>query len=81
MSAELKRRTKVFAIDILTLARELETDPIGRLLRPQLVRAGTGVGSNYRASCRGKSKADFIAKLTNAEEEADESAFWLEVLL
>jgi four helix bundle protein len=81
VSAELKRRTKTFALDVLSFARELESDPIGRLLRPQLVRAGTGVGSNYRASCRGKSKADFIAKLATAEEEADEAGFWLEILV
>lgn len=45
------------------------------------MRAGTGVGANYRAACRAKSRADFIAKLTTAEEETDEASFWLEVLV
>jgi four helix bundle protein len=45
----------------------------------QLVRAGTSVAANYRAACRGRSKAEFISKLGNVEEEADESAFWIEL--
>ena len=49
-------------------------------MRGQLLRAGTGVASNYRAACRGKSKADFIAKLGTVIEEADESEFWLELI-
>ena len=48
-------------------------------MRGQLLRAGTGVAWNYRAACRGKSKADFIAKLGTVIEEADESDFWLEL--
>jgi four helix bundle protein len=80
MSEDLKRRTKAFALAILKLARELDHDVIAVLLRPQLVRAGSGVASNYRAACRAKSPADFIAKLTTAEEESDESALWLDVL-
>ena len=47
----------------------------------QLVRCGTSVGANYRAACRGRSKAEFIAKLGIVEEEADESAYWLEMLV
>lgn len=50
------------------------------LIRRQLFRSGTSVGANYRAACRGRSKADFIAKLGVVLEEADESLFWLEIL-
>jgi four helix bundle protein len=46
-----------------------------------LVRAGTSVGANYRAACRGRSTAEFIAKIGVIEEEADESAFWLELII
>ena len=77
---DLKERTKKFALEIIrftsTLARGIATDVISR----QLIRAGTGTAANYRASCRAKSCRDFIAKLGTAEEEADESALWLEVL-
>jgi four helix bundle protein len=62
------------------LSAQLRADSPGWLLRPQLVRAGTGVGSNYRAACRGKSRSDFIVKLTTAEE-ADETSYWLELLV
>ena len=77
---ELKKRTKKFAIDIIAFVRRLpgsdETRDIGR----QLIRAGTGVGSNYRASCRARSRAEFVARIGVTLEEADESAFWLEIL-
>ena len=47
----------------------------------QLVRSGTSVGANYRASCRAKSETDFVSKMTTVEEEADESLYWLELLV
>ena len=50
-------------------------------LRGQLVRSGISVGANYRAACRGRSKAEFIAKLGTIEEEADESAYWMELII
>jgi four helix bundle protein len=79
--AEMKQRTKKFAVDVIrftsALPRGIATDVISR----QLIRAGTGTAANYRASCRAKSRKDFIMKLSNAEEEADESALWLEVLV
>jgi four helix bundle protein len=53
----------------------------GRAIANQLVRAGTAVAANYRAACRGRSKAEFIAKLGTVEEEADESAFWMELII
>ncbi len=53
----------------------------GRAIGSQLIRSGTSVGSNYRAACRGRSKAEFIAKLGTVEEEADESAYWMELII
>ena len=53
----------------------------GRAIGNQLVRSGTSVGANYRAACRGRSKAEFIARLGVVEEEADESAFWMELII
>jgi len=81
MRTDLKMRTKQFAVDVLHLSSELRPDSLGWLLRGQLIRAGTGVGANYRSACRGKSRSDFIAKMTTAEEEADETSYWLELLV
>jgi four helix bundle protein len=78
---ELKKRTKQFALRVLKLAAALPGTIEGRMIRGQLVRAGTSEGANYRAACRGRSRAEFIAKLGVVEEEADESAFWLELII
>jgi four helix bundle protein len=78
---ELKRRTKQFALRILKLVSALPRSIEGRAIGDQLVRSGTSVGANYRAACRGRSKAEFISKLGTVEEEADESAFWLELII
>ena len=78
---ELKRRTKSFALRILKLAASLPPTVEGKVIRGQLVRAGTSVGANYRAACRGRSIAEFVAKIGIVEEEADESAFWLELII
>lgn len=53
----------------------------GRAIAGQLVRAGTSVGANYRSACRGRSKAEFTAKLGTVVEEADECCFWLELIM
>jgi four helix bundle protein len=74
---ELKARTKAFALRIIKLVEALPKTISGRAIGNQLVRCGTGVGSNYRACCRGRSRAEFIAKIGVVEEEADESAFWM----
>jgi four helix bundle protein len=82
MNAEdLKKRTKLFALRILKLAAALPNTVEGRTIRGQLVRAGTSVGANYRAACRGRSRAEFIAKIGTVVEESDESAFWLEIII
>ncbi len=78
---ELKRRTKAFALRVIKVAGTLSKDFVGRRLGDQLLRCGTSVAANYRAACRARSKADFVSKLGIAEEEADESAFWMELLI
>lgn len=77
----LKDRTKKFALAILSLTDQLPNSVKGRTVAGQLVRAGTSVGANYRAACRGRSKAEFAAKIGTVVEEADESAFWLELIM
>lgn len=77
---EMKLRTKRFALRTLKLIEALPDIRSGRILANQLGRSGTSVGANYRAACRAKSAADMIAKLSVVEEEADESAFWLELI-
>ena len=76
-----KARTKKLAVAIIKevdkLPRSLATDVIGK----QLVRSGTSIGANYRAACRAKSTADMINKMKIVEEEADETEYWLELLV
>jgi four helix bundle protein len=78
---ELKHRTKTFALEVIKLARSLPSDFVTAHIARQLMRSGASVGANYRASCRAKSEADFISKMSTVEEEADETAFWLELLV
>ena len=78
---ELKKRTKQFALNIMRLMGKLSNNAEGRVIAHQIVRSGTSVGANYRAACRGRSKAEFISKLGTVIEEADESAFWLELII
>ena len=75
---ELKKRTKEFALRIINLVESFPNTFLGRHVGGQLVRSGSSVAANYRAACRAKSNADFIAKMGTVEEEADESAFWIE---
>jgi four helix bundle protein len=76
----LRQRTKDFAIRIVRLARWLPKSGEGRLLAGQILRSGTSVAANYRAACRARSRAEFVAKLGIAVEEADETVFWLGLL-
>lgn len=80
MVNNLKDRTKKFALMIIKISRMLPNNGEGRLIRGQLLRCGTSVGSNYRAACRGRSDKEFYAKLCIVVEEADETVFWLEIL-
>ena len=77
---EMKQRTKAFALRVIKLTGTLSKDFVGRSLGGQLLRSGTSVAANYRAACRARSRADFVSKLGIVEEEADESALWMELL-
>src|SRR5262249_39734269 len=78
--AELKKRTKTFALRVIKPTGALPDTIVGRVIAVQLVRSGTSVAANYRAACRGRSRAEFISKLGTVVEEADESVFWLELI-
>jgi len=78
---ELQQRTKAFALRVIRLVRALPQDTVARAIGNQLIRSGTSVAANYRAACRGRSKAEFIAKLETVEEEADESCLWMELII
>jgi four helix bundle protein len=78
---QLKERTKKFALRVLKLVGALPRTVEGRTIDNQLVRSGTSVGANYRATWRGRSNAEFISKLGTVEEEADESAYRMELII
>lgn len=80
-AAELKERTKRFALRTMKFVDALPKTTAGRSVAGQLVRSGTSVGANYRAACRSRSKAEFAAKIGTVAEEADESAYWLELII
>jgi len=78
---ELKTRTKQFGLRVMKLVGALGRGRVGDAVARQLVWAGTSVGANYRAACRGRSQAEFRSKIGIAEEEADEAAFWMELII
>ena len=78
---ELKSRTKQFGLRIMWLVGALPNTIAGRTIGNQLIRSGPSVGANYRAACRGRSRAEFIAKLGIVVEEADECCYWLELIV
>jgi four helix bundle protein len=77
----LKERTRRFALDIIKLVEKLPKGRTADILARQLLAAGTSVGANYRAACRTRSSPDFISKMGIVEEEADESIYWMELLI
>jgi four helix bundle protein len=77
---ELRTRTKRFAVRIVKLCDALPNKPSGWIIAKQILRSGTSIAANYRAACRSRSKAEFIAKLCIVVEEADETLYWLELL-
>lgn len=79
--AQFKDRTKGLALRVIRLVKAMPKNAPAQVIGKQLLRSGTSVGANYRAAYRGKSKADVIAKLAIVEEEADETAYWLELLI
>lgn len=78
---ELKRRTKAMSLAVVRLASTIPKSREGDVIARQLIRSATSTAANYRAACRARSKADFINKIGIVEEEADETVFWLELLL
>jgi four helix bundle protein len=80
-SEEMKARTRAFALRVIRLAESLPRTPTANVIRNQMLRCGTSVGANYRAACRAKSRADFVSKMGTVEEEADETIYWMELLI
>ncbi len=78
---DLLQRTKNFALRVIKLVNALPNNTAGRKIGDQLIRSGTSVAANYRSACRGRSKAEFIAKLGIVEEEVDESCLWMELII
>jgi four helix bundle protein len=78
---ELKARTRSFALRVIRVAESLPETPTARVIRNQMIRCGSSVGANYRAACRARSKADFVSKMGIVEEEADETIYWMELLV
>ena len=78
---DLQRRTKAYALRVIRLVEALPQGRTADVIGKQLVRCATSVGANYRAACRARSRSDFIAKMKIVEEEADESIYWLELLV
>ena len=78
---ELKKRTKQFGLRTIRLVESLPKAKTTTVIGNQLLRSATSVGANYRAACRGRSKAEFIAKTGISVEEADESLYWMEMLI
>lgn len=79
-ATDLKVRTKIFALRVIRLVESLPRGRTADVIGKQLLRSGTSVGANYRAACRARSPAEFIAKMGIVEEEADECAYWMELL-
>jgi len=78
---ELKKRTKQFGLRVIKLTEALPSAKAANVIGNQLLRSGTSVGANYRSACRARSKPDFISKASIAIEEADESLYWMEMLV
>src|SRR4030042_3347418 len=78
---DLKERTKKFALKVIKVVEMLPRGRIADILGRQLLRSGTSVGANYRSACRARSTADFISKMGIVEEEADETIYWMELLV
>jgi four helix bundle protein len=77
----MKARTKEFAVRVVRLFRALPRSDEARIIGKQILRSGTSVAANYRAVGRARSRAEFISKMGTVVEEADETVFWLELLV
>ena len=81
MVVDLKQRTQAFAVRTIRLVQALPRNRAADVIGHQLLRSGTSVAANYRAARRARSRKEFLAKMGIVEEEADESSFWLELLV
>jgi len=82
MTAEqLKIRTKLYSLSIIDLVEKLPVTTASKIVAYQIAKSGTSVGANYRAVCRARSDKEFIAKMEIVLEEADETLFWLEIII
>lgn len=79
--ADLRERTKIFALRIVRLFSSLPKTTVAQVLGKQVLRSGTSVGANYREAYRGRSKAEFIAKCGDSLRELEETAYWFELLV
>ncbi len=79
--SDLRERTKAFALRIIRMFFALPRTTVAQVLGKQVLRSGTSVGANYREACRGRSKAEFAAKIGDCLKELDETAYWLELLV
>jgi len=80
MKNQIISRMKGLALETIRLVRSLPRTDAGNVLGKQLLRSATSIGANYRSACKASSRADFVAKIAIAEEEADETQYWLELL-
>jgi four helix bundle protein len=78
---KMKNRTKKFALRVIFLYQSLPRGEAARVIGKQLLRSGTSIGANYRAACRVRTGREFAAKLRIVCEEADESQYWIELLI
>jgi four helix bundle protein len=78
---EMKARTRSFALRIIRLAESLPDTSTAKVIQHQMIRCGSSVGATYRAACRAKSRPDFVSKMGTVEEEADETIYWMELLI
>ena len=79
-AAQLEKRTKTFAINIIKMSSSIHYTPENKILRNQLTKSGTSIGANYRQANRSRSKADFLNKIRICEGEANETTYWLEII-
>ena len=77
---QLEKRTKKFAIEIISISASLPSTPEARVIRNQITKSGTSIGANYREANRARSKADFYNKISISESEASETVYWLEII-
>ena len=77
---DLKKRTKIFAVKIISFTKCLDKTTENYVFTKQIIRSASSVAANYRAAYRGRSKAEFYSKLSIVIEETDETLFWLEMI-